>query len=254
MDKSKEFFRTRIDGITFAGHIWKDGPYIERVSSNSGFVAPIGPWIWIERDCTSKEKPPKREWFVMLGKNKRIPLSGLSDDGIDRLSAKFALPIKNVYVNPDTLKRFWWDRFWTTDVFDGLCEWVSCHKGGVRKIALEAQKSGSVDLPWWLYYTRWENGPVNKRVSIAQEGITSEELRKRMVRDKSRAVRVAVAQATREDTILSVLSLDKSALVRCAVAGNRSVSIGLLSVVLSQDKNAAVREQAKATLQLACKR
>lgn len=256
MDGSKVFFSTRIDGITFSADIWNDGPYIKRISSQNGLIAPLGPRIWIERVCISKGRPAEYEWVIMLGKNKRIPLSGLSETGIESLSTKFALPIKSAWTDPESerLKRFWWDRFWTTDVFDGLCEWVCSHRGDVRKIVIQAQKDGNGDLPWWLYYSRWEKGPLNMRLSIAKEGITPEALRSRMAEDKSRAVRCVVAETSRNNSILCALSKDKSPLVRRAVAGNRLVSIGELSGVLVQDKNAAVREQAKATLRLACKR
>jgi hypothetical protein len=251
MDRKTVFIKREIDGITFMGHIADDGPCIARAPSAGWPDVPIGPYTRIKDLGGKKERKWVSEWWIVLQTKPMIPLAGLSNSGINSLSESFGLPIEQFRVTPESMKEKWLDTFWGTDAFDELSRWSSKHRQAVRSLSRRTKIEKYMP---WIKFSQCEVLPLKDRVAVARGRRTPEPVMKRLSKDRSPSVRVAVAESSSNGLLLHCLAKDGSPMVRRAVAANRFVSISELSVVFTQDTNASVRKQAKASLHIACKR
>lgn len=245
VETMRVFMKRESDCFSFIGHIGEYGPCVEIISADLRASAPLGPYTRIKDFGSRVDRKWVSEWWIVCGKKKMICLDSLSNDGFDLLSESFGILIEHRRVAPESLKQRWWNTFWATDVFTELSGWSAKHSREVRSLA--KVNNLEKNMPW-IEWSRCEGLPLKNRVAIARSRTTPEIIRKRLSRDKSRAVRVAVAESTTDEILLLWMGKDESPLVRCAVAGNRRVSIGLLAAVLKDDKNATVRIHAKAAL------
>jgi hypothetical protein len=128
---SSEFYRSEIEGILFTAVLSADGPYIMRMEKggycNGGvamghctsirYIDPSSPCLF-DADKTGW-------WVVKYNNQPRISLEDLSEQGRQKVSRCFGIPMSNPMTGRSEMHGV--DSFLQSDAFNGLCEWTKKH-------------------------------------------------------------------------------------------------------------------------------